>query len=88
MAVVKRGKRKRGRRSSTGSLTAKNPKSEGDPADAALLRQIGKHMKGTQIEKFVLFEGGISVPPLELTRQILASILKEIGHTAALGEGM
>lgn len=45
-------------------------------------------MQGKKIEEFILFEGGISLPPFKLSREILENILQEIDFAEALGEGM
>lgn len=80
-------KRKRGRRSSNGSLTAKNQKLTDDPCAAAFLKKIVQHIKGKRIAEFIVLEGGISLAPLVLAQQILQDVLKDISGGEDLDKG-
>lgn len=80
--LAERQKKRKRRRSSNGSRAAKKSLQNNslDDADIAalLLKKITTNINGERIEQFILFEGGISVPPLKLSEEILADILKKI----------
>lgn len=79
-------KRKR-RRSSDGSFTAKNQKSD-DSCPAGLLKLINNAEAGKTIRQFILFEGGLSLPSLALAEDILQDTLDATNESYELTAGM